>query len=340
MFHLISKLDTAFLSDYTYFCKRKSNRNIVADDSLLKTDAQETLRNSTDNEKINYKRLHIMKLIENTEFGGERPLFASHDLHINNVTIREGESAIKECSNIVATNCRFEGNYPFWHVHGFTIDNCYFAVGGRSALWYSDHLTMKNTVIDAPKMFREMNDIDIENVEINDADEIFWRCNRINVKNLKLHGGTYPFMFSNDIRIDGFESDSKYVFQYVKNVEIHNAKITTKDAFWEVENVTIYDSELNGEYLGWHSRNLRLVNCHISGEQPLCYAHDLVLENCTFDSECDRAFEYSTLNADIRGAITNIKNPMSGVIVADSIGSVTIDENIKAPANCEIKTRG
>lgn len=80
------------------------------------------------------------------------------------------------------------------------------------------------------------------------------------IKNLKLHGGTYPFIFSNDIYVDGLESDSKYVFQYVKNVEIHNAKITTKDAFWEVENVTIYDSELNGEYLGWHSRNLRLVN--------------------------------------------------------------------------------
>ena len=56
-------------------------------------------------------------------------------------------------------------------------------------------------------------------------------------------------MFSSNIRIDGLESDSKYVFQYVKDVEIHNAKITTKDAFWEVENVTIYDSELNGEYL-------------------------------------------------------------------------------------------
>ena len=203
-----------------------------------------------------------MKLIANTEFGGERPLFASHDLHIDNVTIREGESAIKECSNIVATNCRFEGNYPFWHVHGFTIKDCYFAVGGRSALWYSDHLKMQDTVIDAPKMFREMNDIDIENVEMNDADEVFWRCSRINVKNLKLHGGTYPFMFSTDISVDGLESDSKYVFQYA------NAKITTKDAFWEVENVTIYDSELNGEYLGWHSRNLRLVNCHISGEQP------------------------------------------------------------------------
>ena len=45
-----------------------------------------------------------MKLIKDTEFGGERPLFESHDLHIDNVTIRTGESAIKECSNIIATN--------------------------------------------------------------------------------------------------------------------------------------------------------------------------------------------------------------------------------------------
>ena len=93
-----------------------------------------------------------MQLISNKEFGGERPLFASHDLHLDNVTILAGESAIKECSNIVATNCHFEGNYPFWHVHGFTIQNCYFAVGGRSALWYSDHLKMADTVIDAPKI--------------------------------------------------------------------------------------------------------------------------------------------------------------------------------------------
>lgn len=280
-----------------------------------------------------------MKIIKDKVFGGERPLFGSHDLKLENVKIIEGESAIKECSNIDAVNCVFEGNYPFWHVHRFCIVDCFFDVGGRSALWYSDNLVMKNTRIDAPKMFREMNGIDIENVVMNDADEVFWRCKDINIRNLELHGGTYPFMFSERIKIDGLVSDSKYVFQYVKNVEIHNAKITTKDALWEVENVTVYDSELNGEYLGWHSKNLRLVNCHISGEQPLCYAHDLILENCTFDIECDRAFEYSTLNADIKGCITNIKNPTSGVIIADEIGSVTIDENIKAPADCKISVR-
>lgn len=280
-----------------------------------------------------------MEVIKNKEFGGERPLFESHDLRLENVTIREGESALKECSNIEAVDCRFEGNYPFWHVHGFLIDRCYFDVGGRSALWYCDHLTMKETVVDAPKMFREMSDLDLTDVTLNDADEVFWRCERIRAKNLKLHGGTYPFMLSHDIEIDGFESDSKYVFQYVKNVVLRNARITTKDAFWEVENVTVYDSVLDGEYLGWHSKNLRLVNCHITGEQPLCYADNLTLENCTFGPDCDRAFEYSTVNADIKGSITNIKNPRSGRITADAIGSITIDQNIKSPADCEIIVR-
>lgn len=47
-----------------------------------------------------------MELIKDKEFGGERPLFESHNQHLDNVVIREGESAIKECSNIKATNCR------------------------------------------------------------------------------------------------------------------------------------------------------------------------------------------------------------------------------------------
>lgn len=280
-----------------------------------------------------------MQLIKDKEFEGERPLFASHDLHIDNVTIGEGESAIKECSNILATKCRFRGKYPFWHVHGLTIENCRFEAGSRAALWYSDNMNMRNTVVDAPKMFREMDNLKLENVTVNDASEIFWRCNNINAKNIKLYGGMYMFMYSKNIYISDMEVESKYIFQYVKNVEIRNSRIKARDSFWEVENVTVYDSVLDGEYLGWHSHNLRLVNCHISGEQPLCYAHNLVLENCTFDASCDRAFEYSTLNADIRGEIVNIKNPASGRIVADSIGSVTIDENIKAPADCVIETR-
>ena len=280
-----------------------------------------------------------MKLIKDQTFGGERPLFEQHDVRLENVTITDGESGIKECSNIETDHCLFIGKYPFWHVRKSLVTNCVFEPGSRSAIWYSDDMVMRDTVINAPKLFREMKRLTLENVTINDADETFWNIDGLTIKNVTLHDGTYPFMGSRNIKIDGLQSDSKYVFQYVKNVEIHNAKITTKDAFWEVEDVTIYDSELNGEYLGWHSHRLKLVRCHITGEQPLCYAHDLVLEDCTFGPDCDRAFEYSELNADIRGRITNIKNPRTGIIVADEIGSITIDENIKAPADCIIKTR-
>ena len=86
-----------------------------------------------------------MQQIKNTEFGGERPLFASHDLQIDNVTIHAGESALKECSNIIAVNCRFEGKYPFWHVNGFIVKNCLFTEGARAALWYSQNLKMTAT---------------------------------------------------------------------------------------------------------------------------------------------------------------------------------------------------
>ncbi len=280
-----------------------------------------------------------MEIIRDQHFEGERPLFESHDLRLEHVSIGEGESAIKECSNIEAEDCYFLGRYPFWHVHGFRIHRCHFDVGARSALWYSDHLEMTDTVIDGPKMFREMHDIRLENVRINDADEIFWQCRNIEAQNLEIHDGTYPFMFSENIRIDGLRSDSKYVFQYCRNVELANAHIVTKDSFWECENITIRDSYLDGEYLAWHSKNVHLINCHLAGEQLLCYADNLVLDNCTFDAACDRVFEYSTVEADIRGHIENIKNPSSGHIVADTIGSITIDENIKQPANCIIQTR-
>ena len=280
-----------------------------------------------------------MKIIKGKHYEGERPLFETHDTRLEEVTIGEGESAIKECSNIEAEDCRLWGKYPFWHVHGFKINRCQFDVGARSALWYSDHMDMRNTRIDGPKMFREMHDLYLENVIINDADETFWKCRNIKARNLRLHEGTYPFMFCENVEIDGLRSDSKYVFQYCKNVELHDAHIVTKDSFWECENITIRDSELDGEYLAWHSKNVRLINCHLSGEQLLCYADNLVLENCTFDPLCDRVFEYSDVQADIRGHIENIKNPSSGHIVADSIGSVTIDEHIRKPADCEIHTR-
>lgn len=42
--------------------------------------------------------------------------------------------------------------------------------------------------------------------------------------------------------------------------------------------------------------------------------------------DADLAFEFSTLDATIKGHVTSIKNPDAGTISVDSVGEVIIDE--------------
>lgn len=271
-----------------------------------------------------------MEIIRDKEFGGERPLFASKGLRLENVTIHAGESALKCCRDIEADGCRFEGKYPFWHVDGFKITNSLFTPGARAALWYSRNLEMTDTQVDAPKMFREMDGIILRNVNIPDAEETLWHCANVEIMNVKVNKADYLFMHSRNIHIEDWEQHGNYSFQYCSNVEIRNAEIHSKDAFWETENVTIYDSVLTGEYLGWHSHRLHLVRCKISGTQPLCYCRDLILEDCEFAEDCDLAFEDSEVKATVLTPITSVKNPLRGEIHAKSFGEIIIDENSKA----------
>lgn len=279
-----------------------------------------------------------MKTIKDKEFGGERPLFGSRGLRLENVTIHAGESALKCCSDIEAIHCIFEGKYPFWHVDGFSVKNSVFTPGARAALWYSRNCEMTDTQVNAPKMFREMDGIRLRNVNIPDAEETLWHCSNVDIENVEVEKADYLFMHSHHIRIDNWRQNGNYSFQYCSDVVIRNAKIYSKDAFWGTENVTIYDSELHGEYLGWHSKRLHIVRCRISGTQPLCYCRDLVMEDCTMDADCDLAFEDSEVNARILSAITSVKNPKRGNIAAKSIGEIIIDEHSKAIEPVEIKT--
>lgn len=281
-----------------------------------------------------------MKTIKDFEIGGERPFFGENSLRLENVTVHEGESALKECADIEAIDCRFEGKYPFWHVDGFRIERCEFTPGARAALWYSRGLVMRDTRVDAPKMFREMDGVDLACVKIPDAQETLWHCRDIKLRDVEVNHADYIFLHCDDIDIDRYVQRGNYSFQYCRNVTIRNAEIHSKDAFWNTENVTVRDSVLSGEYLGWHSRNLRLINCRISGTQPLCYCEDLVMENCIMEPDCDLAFEESTLHATVDSAITSVKNPTSGTIVAQSIGEIILDNHVKAPADCNIVTNG
>lgn len=279
-----------------------------------------------------------MKTVAGKEFGGERALFATHRLRLENVTFHPGESALKCCSDIDASGCVFEGKYPLWHVDTFRCTDCHFLPGARAALWYSRNLDMRRCQVDAPKMFREMENLSLEEVRIPDAQETLWGCRGVRLRDVEVDKADYIFFHCSDIDIDRYRQDGNYSFQYCRNVVIRNAVINSRDAFWETDNVTVYDSEINGEFLGWHSRNLRLVRCRINGTQPLCYCKNLVMEDCTMGDECDLSFEDSEVTATINSAIVSVKNPRTGSIKALAIGEVILDKNILAPADCKIET--
>lgn len=278
-----------------------------------------------------------MNIIKDKEYGGERPLYASRDIRLENVTIHVGESSVKESANVEAVNCTFEGKYVFWETYGFDIRNCYFAESARSSLWYSKGCRMTDCKVDAPKMFRRMEDITVRNTDFPNGEEMLWDCRNVTLQNVMIRNCDYLFMHSSDIRIDNYRQDGNYSFQYARNVEIHNAVINSKDAFWESENVTLVDCEVNGEYLGWYARNIRLVRCHLTGEQLLCYVDGLFLEDCTFGDDANLLFEYSTVSGNIKGNVVSIKNPTSGTITIDGeCGELIIDENQKQPADAVV----
>lgn len=277
-----------------------------------------------------------MILIKNMEFGGERPLYCEKDLRLEGVAVHAGESALKETANIEAVGCRFEGKYVLWCCDGSVVRNCELTPGARASMWYSKDMVVEDTLVDSPKAFRETDGVTLRRLRFTDALETLWSCRNVVVEDVEAAHGDYIFMHCDGVRVERLKLRGNYSFQWAKNIEIRDSVLNTKDAFWETENVTVYDSRISGEYLGWYSKNLRLVRCHIAGTQPLCYASGLVLEDCTFEPDADLAFEYSDVQATIKGNVTSIKNPRSGHIRVGSVGEIILDKNIKEPGNCII----
>ncbi len=291
-------------------------------------------------QKIRYKMtssINAKKTITDCFYEGERPLYALADTELNHVRFYPGESPLKHSRDLLIRDCSFMGKYPLWHSDHVLIEDSHFTVYARAAIWYTQGVTVRNCLIEAPKMFRRVSNLAIENSRFTNAGETLWSCNRINLENVELKAADYVFMNGQDIEIDNMKLEGNYSFQDAQNVTIRNSHLASKDAFWGAENVTVHDSVIDGEYLGWHSRNLRLVNCTIRGEQPLCYASNLVMENCRME-ETDLCFEYSTLEAEINSDILSVKNPKSGHIKARSIGEIIMDEHCITPGACRIET--
>lgn len=275
-------------------------------------------------------------IYENETHDEERGFYGIKDAVIRNCRIdgpADGESAFKECRNIMVEDTYLNLRYPFWHDDDVKITGCEMTEGCRAALWYD-----KNVRIDACKMhgikaLRECEDITLKNTDII-SPEFAWRSRKMDIADVTMEG-EYPFFECKNMKIENLHMKGKYSFQYVENVTVKNSVLDTKDAFWHAKHVVIEDSIVKGEYLAWYAEDIKFVRCKIIGTQPLCYVKDLVLEDCEMEG-CDLSFERSHVHAVIKGHVDSVKNPISGSITADSIGDIILEEDVVVPGECSI----
>lgn len=246
----------------------------------------------------------------------------------------DGESALKETSDIIVERCYFNLRYPFWHTKGAVIRDCTMTEGCRAALWYDENITMENCRMNGIKALRECHGgIFLTGCEIR-SPEFAWRCSGLRIGQCTLES-EYPFFECRDMEINELAMTGKYSFQYVENAAIRDSELNTKDAFWHSKNVTVTNCVIRGEYLGWYSENLKLVRCKIIGTQPLCYCRGLILEDCTME-QTDLAFENSEVHAAVIGNIDSVKNPVRGEIHADGIGELILETERIDPSETRI----
>lgn len=268
-------------------------------------------------------------------FSGERALFKSENLRIEDSIFADGESPLKESCDLDIYQTIFKWKYPLWYCQNVKVENSTLLETARSGIWYTHHINMKNSIIEAPKTFRRASDITLENVDMPCALESFWNCQDIKLNQVTARGD-YFGMNSQNIVIDGLKLTGNYCFDGGKNIEVHNSTLISKDAFWNCENVTVYDSTIIGEYLAWNTKNITFVNCTIESLQGLCYIEGLKMVNCQLINT-NLSFEYcSQIDAEITTRIDSVKNPISGVIRAQSIGELIMDETKIDPSQTEI----
>ncbi len=260
--------------------------------------------------------------IKGQTFDEERALYnAAHTdvVCCNFAGPADGESALKEARDIKVKECTFSLRYPLWHVVDFTVSEVTMDDKTRAPIWYAKHGTLKNCEIYGVKAVRECEDIQIKDSTINSV-EFGWKCDGLDLKDVTINS-EYIFFDSRNVSLTNVTMTGKYSFQYVDGLKITDCNLDTKDAFWHSKNVTVKNCVVKGEYLAWFSENLTLINCKIIGTQPFCYCKNLKLINCTMEG-CDLAFEYSEVEADVKGRIDSVKNPKSGTITCDEVGEI------------------
>ena len=278
-----------------------------------------------------------MKEIRQEFLTGERALFHGKNLRIYDTIFDDGESPLKESSDIELYGSMFRWKYPLWYANRIRVKDCTWFEMARAGVWYTNQMEVEDCAIEAPKNFRRCRELALKNVSFANAAETLWSCDGVRLERVTARGD-YFAMNSQNMQVEDLTLYGNYSFDGVKNAQVSHSRLLSKDAFWNSENVTVTDSFISGEYLGWNAKNLTFVNCTIESLQGMCYIENLVMKNCKLINTT-LAFEYSSVDADITNRIDSVINPSSGVIRAEKIDHLIIEKDKVDPGKTRILCR-
>lgn len=266
-----------------------------------------------------------MERYEGQMLQGERALFDKHEIKIIACHFQNGESPLKEGSDIFVDSSTFSWKYPLWYCNNVVVKDSLFEIDARAGIWYTNNIEVSNTKFISPKMFRRCKGVSLVNVEFGNGEETLWECEDIHMKDIKSKGN-YLLMNSKNIRVSNLVLNGNYPFDGCENVEITDSILNSKDAFWNCKNIIVRNCTIKGEYLGWNSQNVTFENCTIESLQGLCYMKNLIMRNCVLKNTT-LAFEYSSLDVQINSSIGSVKNPSCGTIECKGIDELIMEDD-------------
>lgn len=104
------------------------------------------------------------QVLRQQKLTGERALFQSENLAVYDSVFEDGESPLKESSSLYLDNCLFRWKYPLWYCKHVDVKECTWFDMARAGVWYTDDISVRDSIVEAPKNFRRCRGVTLTNI--------------------------------------------------------------------------------------------------------------------------------------------------------------------------------
>lgn len=139
------------------------------------------------------------------------------------------------------------------------------------------------------------------------------------------------------------KQDGESVLKETRNISVKDCAFSLRYPLWHAKKYELIHSTFDEKTRApiWYSDDGLIENCDLKGIKLLRECNHTEIKNSNIDSpefgwkcndscmeDTDLAFEYSEVEADIKGNVVSIKNPKSGNIIVDSVGEIINEDSI------------